>query len=680
MSDETSFSKRNDALSEQTEQSDSPESDDLNRVNLASGSPSVQVNNDDDSQAQKNRGGRLFHTFPSKTPIRRRTGVRVVPPSEENKAPTLKSAQTTLALLDSGDDASIHEIVGEIASCLPDLLAFPSGLEIFEKCLSVCSVEEFVELIQALEPNFFQIASQKLGSKAIQAMMYIIFKEELGIDLLVSIFTKHVASLINCKVGHTLLLTLLTKAPPEISKFIDRQLCSDSLAYATDYNGLRVFRAVIDFRQQKDLTPLLDEVIAKSVILTEHLYGNYLIQTALQRSTHDFRAKFFTKMQGNFYWWARQKCSSNVVETFLKLAPAECRASIISELIVPSGIGILLRDRFGNFVLQTALTVASAQQAEVFVQSLLPHISTLREHLRVKWLQLIEVSTAGSKAAPELRKLLGIGLGLPQRIVHDPSASSFTAQSRQLGAERMNRGGFASGDSEPIDSMEPGMYHRNPDSSANRPKFAARDVESRSSAAVDQLRDLASSSRQNIQPSFFAGVPEENGFGQPIGHRSPGVFSFFKPGVDPLQPPYDFTRGNGDSFWLQQSEPNEFLAAGPNLRHGFPGGGGFVAHHQSAFLNQPSQMPIAAHPDVLLRRHSLNQMPFTESHHSNFKYDSRRAPNFQPVGAPIGDFDLSEQISSTLSTLRLSDSRRVGQMRGFHNQHYNQRNQRQSPP
>ena len=47
----------------------------------------------------------------------------------------------------------------------------------------------------------------------------------------------------------------------------------------------------------------------------------------------------------------------------LRIAPPDLRARLCQELVEPSVIGLLLKDSFGNYVVQTALAVAESDSA-----------------------------------------------------------------------------------------------------------------------------------------------------------------------------------------------------------------------------------------------------------------------------------------------------------------------------
>jgi DNA-binding HxlR family transcriptional regulator len=72
-------------------------------------------------------------------------------------------------------------------------------------------------------------------------------------------------------------------------------------------------------------------------------------------------------MEGKYMRLSKQKFSSNVVEKCLKQSSTHWRTIIIRELTAQPSVSELLRDRYGNYVLQTALSVATPQQVSFYI-------------------------------------------------------------------------------------------------------------------------------------------------------------------------------------------------------------------------------------------------------------------------------------------------------------------------
>ena len=90
-------------------------------------------------------------------------------------------------------------------------------------------------------------------------------------------------------------------------------------------------------------------------------------------------------MLGRLQHMSRSKFGSPVVEKCLKQSSSRWRTIIIRELTAQPAVAELLRDRYGNYVLQTALSVANAQQVEEIVCAITPYLAGLRDNVRSKW-------------------------------------------------------------------------------------------------------------------------------------------------------------------------------------------------------------------------------------------------------------------------------------------------------
>merc|ERR1719229_38463 len=83
-------------------------------------------------------------------------------------------------------------------------------------------------------------------------------------------------------------------------------------------------------------------------------------------------------MLGRLSVLARQKFSSNVVERCLQLCSQEDKIRMIMELADVRGLGELLRDVYGNYVVQSALGIAQEPQLSHFLGAVKPLLPSLR--------------------------------------------------------------------------------------------------------------------------------------------------------------------------------------------------------------------------------------------------------------------------------------------------------------
>lgn len=105
------------------------------------------------------------------------------------------------------------------------------------------------------------------------------------------------------------------------------------------------------------------------------------LQYILDTGMVDACDSILKQLQGRFAYLSCQKFASNVVEKALKLTTVgmeHWRAIIVQELIDAPDHADLLKDQFGNYVLQSALRVTSGDLHGRLVQAIKPHMACLK--------------------------------------------------------------------------------------------------------------------------------------------------------------------------------------------------------------------------------------------------------------------------------------------------------------
>ena len=140
------------------------------------------------------------------------------------------------------------------------------------------------------------------------------------------------------------------------------------------------------------MAPFYECVVSSASELVSAAYGNYTVQTALEHADGAVRARIKAALRGQFAALSAQKFSSNVVEKLLVSSSDAWRSAILHELTAQPGVAGLLRDKFGNYVLQTGLRTANAAQLQDMTRAITPHLPSLRENVRAKWKKMLKVS------------------------------------------------------------------------------------------------------------------------------------------------------------------------------------------------------------------------------------------------------------------------------------------------
>jgi hypothetical protein len=257
-----------------------------------------------------------------------------------------------------------------------------------EKLVRRCNDEQLLELIKCLAPEIGVVACQKHGSFSVQALVETIRTQD-HIDVFVEAMNDKLKTVLLHSSGHFVALRFLQRFPHHC-KFLLDCIEKNALEICTDHHGLRVMKEVLKVMGPKELSNIYKEITRITTKLVENQYGNYVIQAVLDAAPKAVCVNIKVKMEGKYLRLSKQKFSSNVVERNLRNSTPTWRGIIIRELCAQPAVGEVLRDRYGNYCLQTALSVANAQQVEELVRAITVHLPTLRENVRLKWERLLK--------------------------------------------------------------------------------------------------------------------------------------------------------------------------------------------------------------------------------------------------------------------------------------------------
>ncbi len=108
-------------------------------------------------------------------------------------------------------------------------------------------------------------------------------------------------------------------------------------------------------------------------------FGNYVVQYVLELGQVEASGAIMRSLRGHYAELSLQKFSSNVVEKCLKQGGMEdAREGIIREVLTSPLLSRMLQDSYGNYVVQSALTVSTGALHNDLVGAIKPLIPSLR--------------------------------------------------------------------------------------------------------------------------------------------------------------------------------------------------------------------------------------------------------------------------------------------------------------
>ena len=229
-------------------------------------------------------------------------------------------------------------------------------------------------------PALIGAALNTHGTRAVQKLVETLSTPE-QVSLAVAALSPGVVILIKDLNGNHVVQRCLQRLAPDASQFIYDAAAAHCVEVATHRHGCCVLQRCIDHAAEAQRKALVAEVAAQALVLAQDPFGNYVVQYVLNLGLPWASALVMARLGGAYAELSMQKFSSNVVEKCLKLGEGpleECRAAIVRELTASPALERLLQDPYGNYVVQSALSVTKGALHAELVERIRPHMAAIK--------------------------------------------------------------------------------------------------------------------------------------------------------------------------------------------------------------------------------------------------------------------------------------------------------------
>eukprot|EP00759_Apiculatamorpha_spiralis_P018314 PhF_6_TR24775/c1_g1_i1/m.34024 len=164
-------------------------------------------------------------------------------------------------------------------------------------------------------------------------------------------------------------------------KYVSQNMCF----VGKNQSGCCVVQRLLDAVDNHAKAQLICYILQVCNELVADPYGNYVVQYVLDLNKEYICVQLAAQFLRDLRRLASNKYSSNVVEKCLATSPPDVRDIMILEMCVGDTAAYLLQDEYGNYVVQTALRLATPQQNDVLRDAIAPYLSSVSlEHVRKK--------------------------------------------------------------------------------------------------------------------------------------------------------------------------------------------------------------------------------------------------------------------------------------------------------
>ncbi|PSN68391.1 ARM repeat-containing protein [Corynespora cassiicola Philippines] len=280
--------------------------------------------------------------------------------------------------LEERNTEHLQIIFDETAPHVVELMTDPFGNYLCQKLLEYTNHEQRNTLVRNAAPSLVQIALNQHGTRALQKMIEFISTPE-QIHMIIQALSGQVVDLIQDLNGNHVIQKCLNHLKAEDAQFIFDAVGQHCVTVGTHRHGCCVLQRCIDHANGFQKVQLVRQITANSFNLVQDPFGNYVVQYILDLNDPSFTNPLCIGFAGKIAELSKQKFSSNVVEKCIRCADVTTKAVMIEELLNVEELEKLMRDSYGNYVIQTALEFAPPDLCVHLIEAMRPILPQIRQ-------------------------------------------------------------------------------------------------------------------------------------------------------------------------------------------------------------------------------------------------------------------------------------------------------------
>ena len=252
------------------------------------------------------------------------------------------------------------------------------GNYFIQKLIPYLSQENLSSISFLLLSHFPKLSTDPHGTRVIQALN----SQVAHIPILLTQFTNAmkmcIPQLINDHNGSFVLLHYASCVPYPNNDIVYQYLNKNIVEVATSPYACCTLQKSIDIANDLQRETLLNTIAEYSMYLVSNQFGNYVIQFALTKNNIKVNDKIAAGLIQNIIFFSKQKYSSNVIEKCFDYCSPKMKEVIINKLCDENNIKELLRDMYGNYVLQKAILNSKENIKNYFLNIIVRDINNLQ--------------------------------------------------------------------------------------------------------------------------------------------------------------------------------------------------------------------------------------------------------------------------------------------------------------
>ena len=230
------------------------------------------------------------------------------------------------------------------------------GNYFFQKLIKDSSGKIISSIVLYIIEDFIDISKDDSGTFSIQALLNEISSVN-DINKILQKIKGHEIEMIYNKNATYVVQKIVLKFPDFLRKDLNEIILQNFSKLCLDVNGICLVKNFIRTNTIKNDKQLMNIIVTNNfVLLAQSPFGNYAIQFLLEKLNSNELNELFGVLNENIYKLSVQQFSSNVVEKALEKMDEITREKILDKLFFQGKFIILLKNKFGKFVISKAVS------------------------------------------------------------------------------------------------------------------------------------------------------------------------------------------------------------------------------------------------------------------------------------------------------------------------------------
>ena len=296
--------------------------------------------------------------------------------------------------LNKNDINYITNFLEQIKPHLISIMTHQFGNYVIQKLLEILIYQEnkalFTAIISLLDQNnsLYAISINNYGTRVIQKTLEKLLESgynkvettEIN-NCLKHLISEHLYDLCKDKNGNHVyqkLLKVFYREKEENNNFLYVYLADIAVDVALLQQGATIFSTALNLGSYNQKEKICAKITQSLDKLINNKYGNYSVQAIINALKDEKKLiePIYIYISNNIVNLSNQKYSSNVVDTFI-MKKDQFSKQIINDIIKNNQIKDMIKDQFGNYVIQKAMSISDSDTLNKIIEQIKPIIPEL---------------------------------------------------------------------------------------------------------------------------------------------------------------------------------------------------------------------------------------------------------------------------------------------------------------